>query len=119
MKERSITIEFHIHKTYLNVTYPIRYDQGIARIFLVDYIAARIDKLEQERRYCNRFVWDFVAYDRCRLCLKIFEQDEEVRSLGIELADVGYPTLSMPVKKREPKFDGVFLRDEFFGSMVE
>jgi hypothetical protein len=115
----TISIKFDLQKLYLNVLYPIRESGLESKIYIVDYIAARIDKLERERRYCNRFIWDFIAYDRCRLALKIFDNDELVKSIAVDLTDSGYPVLSDPVKKRAPDFDGATLKMEFFGPPVD
>lgn len=111
---KTISINFYVDKDYLRVKYPIREDGEDKEIFLIDYIAARIDKLEQERRYCSRYLRDFVIYDRSRLALEIHNNDDTVETITAELADVGYPDLSEPLKKKEPRFDGEALMNEYF-----
>ena len=117
---RSLSIAFRVHKQYLNMRYPILDDQKERKeLFLVDYIAQRINKLERERRYYNRFTADFIAYDRCRITLSIVDDDGEVESLPADLEDVGYPTLYNPIEKVEPRFDGAILQKQFFGTVEE
>jgi hypothetical protein len=114
----SLTIEYQLEKQFLNLKYPIFVAEEPLDIFMVDYIAQRVEKIEMERRYCNRFVRDFVAYDRCRVTLKIYDEyDEAMPPLGLDLEDVGYPVLHNPVKKLKPEFDGAVLQKRFFGAV--
>jgi hypothetical protein len=58
-----LAVKFEFDKEFLNLKYPIFVEEKKSDIFLVDYIAQRVEKLERERRYCNRFLRDFIAYD--------------------------------------------------------
>jgi hypothetical protein len=114
---RSLSIGFRVHKQYLNLRYPILHEKRRNEIFLVDYIAQRMNKLEQERRYYNRFTADFIAYDRCRITLQIVDDEGEVDSIPANLEDFGYPILHYPIKTVEPRFDGALLQEQFFGAV--
>jgi hypothetical protein len=114
----SLTIEYQLENQFLNVKYPISVMEEQLDIFMVDYIVQRVEKIEMERRYCNRFVRDFVAYVRCRVTLKIYDEyDDAMPPLGLDLEDVGYPVLHNPVKKLNPEFDGAVLQKRFFGAV--
>jgi hypothetical protein len=118
-KGGQISLRFEIEKDYLNIRYPIRINGKDETIYLVDYIANRVEKMECERRYCNRFLWDFVPIDRCRVTLHVFDRAAEITSVGSELSDTGYPDLSPSLKKREPRFDGEALMKECFSDGVD
>lgn len=61
--------------------------------FLVDEILERLEKMDRERRYCNRFSRDLYTIDSIRASIEVVdEQHDVVLSIPIpELCDFGYP----------------------------
>ncbi len=93
--------------------FQIRGNGKTEEVWFVDYIASRLEKTEQERRYCSRFLTNFATYDRIRVRLSIYDQSGQgVDALSFVLEDSGYPALSNFVKQTMPGFDGEALRDK-------
>lgn len=66
----------------------------IDKVYLIDEIFDRLDKMDCERKYCNTFTRGVYAVDSIRASLTIVNDDHdtlEVISIP-ELTDIGYPT---------------------------
>ena len=109
---RSVAMEYSLEKTRLAEEFLLRDNGQLQNILLVDYIALRLEKTEQERRYCNRFLSNFASYDRIRVKLSIFDSYDLIDELGLVLEDRGYPSVSNLIRQTQPEFDGLRLRDK-------
>lgn len=61
--------------------------------YLIDEILERLEKMDQERRYCNRFSREIYTIDSIRAAIEIVDSDVEVvENIAVpELCDTGYP----------------------------
>lgn len=109
-KSRTIYLNFSIPKDRLAEEFVLK-PKSRKKILLVDYISERVEKCDLERRYCNRFMYP-VIYDRIRVTLEIFDDDEYtvLEKISLELADEGYPNSPKALKFIDPRFDGQSLR---------
>jgi exopolyphosphatase/pppGpp-phosphohydrolase len=111
-ESHSVSITFSIDKDLLAEEFPLQEGEQSRSVLVVDYIAERLDKTELERRYCNRFLGNFASCDLITVTLEVMDDDVIVDKISVELTDSGYPSLSTPVKKLQPDFDGAKLRDK-------
>ncbi len=81
---------------------------------IVDYIAKRINKCDQERRYCNRFLSGFVLMDYMRAALEVYDGPKMIDEVKVDLSDTGYPAAEQKVRQREARFDGETLKQAHF-----
>jgi hypothetical protein len=111
LQDRSIRIIYDVARDLLDKTY--NYEGSI--VYLVDYIAARLEKCDRERQYCNRFMAEIVMFERIRARLLISDNENEdvLKEISIELRDEGYPATLRRVQEREPMFSGEKLAQEF------
>ncbi len=114
----TISIDFDVERELLDREFVLKEDSLDTRILLIDYITRRLEKCEQERRYCHRFLAGFVSYDRIRVKLQVCDGGEIVDVIAFELEDRGYPAVSPSVKEIAPNFDGAKLRIKHCSSVT-
>jgi exopolyphosphatase/pppGpp-phosphohydrolase len=102
----SFELSFQVDVTELTEQYSIKKDSETKDIYFVDFIRDRLEKCEAERRYCNRYLSGFASYDRMRVKLFIFQQDQQVGQLSLVLEERGYPQVKPSVRAEEQDFDG-------------
>lgn len=78
-----ISLKYLIDRADLDAQHPDPEDNN-EPTFVVDYIARRIGKCDQERRYCNRFLNDFVLLDRMRASLEIHEGAKSIDEVAVD-----------------------------------
>lgn len=116
----SVHLNFELDVKYLPMKFTLKNKDGTTtEKMLIDYIADRLEKCEQERRYCNRFLAGFAPYDRIRVKLSIAKDNTIVETIGFDLEEVGYPALNKKVKEWAPRFDGRILHDQHCGLVNE
>jgi hypothetical protein len=116
----SVQLNFELDVKYLPMKFRLKNNDGsTTEKMLIDYIADRLEKSEQERRYCNRFLAGFAPYDRIRVKLSIVRNNTVIDTVGFDLEEVGYPTLTKKVKEWAPRFDGRVLHDQHCGHVNE
>jgi hypothetical protein len=105
----SISLKYMLTRSDLISPHPDP-ENGNQPTLVVDYIAKRITKCDQERRYCNRFLNGFALMDRMRAALEVYEGPRMIDEVKVDLSDTGYPTIERTVQQRESRFDGETLR---------
>lgn len=74
----------------------------VSEVHLFDEIVSRLAKMDQERRYCNRFTRDLFTIDCIRAAIEVVDKDQSVvQVVPIELQDIGYPDSSETVRVRQ------------------
>ncbi|UFW42054.1 HD domain-containing protein [Bradyrhizobium sp. WSM471] len=111
----NISLTYSIHKEDLGAEHPDP-ENSDKPTLVVDYIAKRIAKCDQERRYCNRFLNGFLYLDIMRASLEIFDGTKLIDEVTVDLSDRGYPSTPRPVVEIEKRFDGVTLKQKHFDS---
>lgn len=107
----TITLAYTIAKRDLVTAHPDP-ENGDKPTFVVDYIAKRISKCDQERRYCNRFLNGFIYMDYMRASLEIFDGAKMIDEVRVDLSDRGYPLSGRRVVDFEARFDGERLKQK-------
>ena len=119
-RSRSIKLFFSVDKADLGTQFLDRSSGSDRRIYLIDYITERLEKTDQERRYCNRFLADLIVYSRINVWIGIFDNDDkEIEAFEIELADEGYPATSRPVRDINPGLVGSALAAKYVTAVGE
>ena len=109
----AISLKHIMYRNFLEKKY-IDPENNNELTYIVDYIAKRINKCDQERRYCNRFLSGFAVMSYLRATLKIFDGHKLVDEIPVDLSDTGYPGVEQGVVQREFRFSGQLLKDQFF-----
>jgi HD superfamily phosphodiesterase len=107
----NISLTYAIKKEDLGMAHPDP-ENADHPTLVVDYIAKRIAKCDQERRYCNRFLNGFLYMDVMRASLEIFDGAKLIDEVTVDLSDRGYPSVPRPVVDIERRFDGVALQQK-------
>jgi hypothetical protein len=94
-----IPISYSFPEKRLNITYEIKltevskeWGKEEEKIYLADYILDRLTKMDQERRYCNKYLRE-LSVDEIRASVKVIDEShEDIIEIKIpELRDAGYP----------------------------
>lgn len=112
--DHTIHIEFHVEIELLQQKFKIVESGKIKDVYLIDYIAYRIEKADMERRYCNRFMAAILRFETIKVCLKLLKDGEIVEPpIEVEVTEAGYPASPMTMKERNSAFDGAFLSAKY------
>ncbi|WP_089603758.1 HD domain-containing protein [Acinetobacter piscicola] len=86
----------------------------ITPVYLLDVIFDRLEKMNRERTYCNRFMKDVVYVEGIRAKIEIVDEDHDVvKSLNpIELTEQGYPGEDTILHSYREKFNGHLISQE-------
>lgn len=73
--------------------------------YLIDEILERLEKMDRERRYCNRFSREIYTIDSIRATIEVIDNNiETIKTIAVpELCDSGYPDDSPGHLKEELK----------------
>ena len=96
-KSERISIEFVVYAD--EVLKPIK-DENDTEKFFLDYIYDRLQKTEIERRYCTKFMRNFISYNSIRVLINFYSEHEigdhkethlPLEYIAFEMADHGFP----------------------------
>ncbi|TCB60961.1 HD domain-containing protein [Acinetobacter terrae] len=89
-------------------------EEEIIKVYLLDIIFDRLEKMDRERKYCNRFMKDVVYIEGIRARIVIVDEHFDIiKSLNpIELTEQGYPDEEAILKSYREKFNGQTISQE-------
>lgn len=92
-KERRISIQYKIKAEDVAKPWGCAVTGDKTEAFLIDEILDRLEKMDKERRYCNRFSRELYTIDSIRAYIDIIDAEHDViKSIPVpELCDFGYP----------------------------
>lgn len=81
---------------------------------MIDYIYERLDKIDLERLYCNRFTKTICSIDSIKIKITIYDENDydEVINWDIVIEESGYPTRDSPLKKYTDEYNGETILDK-------
>jgi hypothetical protein len=80
-------------------------------VFIIDEIFRRLDKMNLERMYCARYMYEEVRINRIKADICVTDDKcKLLRSLNVNLEDAGYPTLQNKLADQHPDWTGERLR---------
>jgi len=87
--------------------------ENIERVFLIDEIFSRLEKMYCELLYCRRFMHEYIKHDRIRATIKIYNTEMDlIKEVAVELKEEGYPSTKKSLLKDHPEWDGSTLKKE-------
>ena len=83
-------------------------------VYLTNEIMSRLEKMNNERIYCSRFMCDIIQLQSIKATIKVVDENyETLNNDKFELMDEGYPTHSVSLAKEHPEWVGEFLEKSF------
>lgn len=90
MSDKRLTIRYEVKQEFIQKPWGCAENK---EIFLIDEILNRLEKIDRERRYCNRYSRELYTLDSVRASIHILDCEHDIL-LEIpvpELCDAGYP----------------------------
>lgn len=114
-REKSVTIEYVLHKKYLVAPYEVSSDPHATK-YLLDEVIDRLAKLNLERIYCNQFLDPPLQISLVRATLNIVdgpeEDEQELFKHTVEIRPEGYPTEDMGWRKQVQGYTGSEMKQQ-------
>lgn len=117
-ENNTLTLEFSLKESLLNE----KYIMDDKEIYLIDYIYLRLEKMDLERMYCNRFTREICNIDSIKVTILIYDEEEAyeiAEPLPIMLEDKGYPTRESPLQSYKESFSGEVILTKLKGRKDE
>ncbi len=96
-QDKSICLKHVIQVSILKNKFPY----NNKNIYLTDYILERLDKMNCERIYCSRFMYEIVQLKKIKTALIILDDEHnEVFNQALVLEDEGYPSSPIVLKNK-------------------
>ncbi len=119
-ESHEIKISFDVDKNLLQKTFTIEKkdtdgNKVIGDIYLIDYIAIRLQKSDRERRYCNRFMGGLLHFDSISSTIEITDDYETLETIDIKIEERGFPDSDSgtSIKSINSRLDGKTLFDSY------
>jgi hypothetical protein len=108
-KSKLIRIEYHLFVSQLPSKFPNSLGK---RVFLVDEIFARLEKMYLELAYCSKFVWEVVRLDGVQGKITIMNDEnyDAITEQRVELVNIGYPENEKQLFKQHREWTGKVLK---------
>lgn len=89
-------------------------EEEIIEVYLLDIIFDRLEKMDRERKYCNRFMKEVVYIEGIRAKIVIVDKHLDIiKTLNpIELTEQGYPDEKAILKSYRERFNGQTISQE-------
>lgn len=118
ISSRTVSIKYVVEKPTLENEY---LDMDESQKYLVDEIFLRLHKMNLERSYCMRYMYEICRVNTIRASLDIVEEDEYdelvmLETSGFEFNDFGYPT-EQPIS-RDTGWSGRSLKEKYFPGVI-
>lgn len=104
-KDRRLTLSYKVKLEDISHPWGCAISGTKTESYLIDEILERLEKMDRERRYCNRFSREIYTIDSIRATIDVIDQDvETIKAIAVpELCDFGYPDDSLGHLKEELK----------------
>lgn len=116
---KAFRIRYRINVECLREQYPTPRDENgnIRNKYFIDDVWDRIDKLNHERIYCNRFLLPSLQTDRIEVSMEFFEHEimsgisleKRYKGFRFTIEDDGYPNVPSNWKKQLAEYAGEIL----------
>lgn len=108
------TLNSYEYKKVIDIDGVESIEEIVISVYLLDNILDRLEKMDRERKYCNRFMKDVVYVEGIRAKIEIIDEHFDViKSLiPIELTEQGYPDEMTILTSYREKFNGFLISQE-------
>lgn len=112
-QDKSIKLEFYIEKK--NVFK--KFGKLDKEVYLIDEVMARLEKMNSERIYCSRYMYEVIQLRQIKASVFIVDEHfNELKSIELKLEDKGYPSHVNTLAEYYPDWTGEKLKDAFIES---
>ena len=110
-ESKSINLKIELTKDSVLTKHGKGSQECIKKIFLIDEIFSRLEKMYREMLYCQRFMSGHINLDRIRATIKIYDEEMDLLKEQIfELKEEGYPPTTKLLHKDYPDWVGCNLK---------
>ena len=110
---KSINLKYELKKEDVLKKFGKESSDNTDKVFLIDEIFFRIEKMYREMIYCQRYMSEHIKLDRIRVEVHIYDDDmNTLKNLPFELKETGYPTTEISLHKDHPQWKGCILKKE-------
>ncbi len=104
-KDRRLTLKYKVKIDDISHPWGCATTGKKTETYLIDEILERLEKMDKERRYCNRFSREIYTIDSIRATIEIINKNFDIiQSIAVpELCDSGYPDEKPGYLKKELK----------------
>jgi hypothetical protein len=110
--EKSMSLQYAFSVEDARRTWGKGSKANVQKVFLMDEILERLEKLFLERQYCSRFMRGVCDIERVRAHIEIFNSDfQTVKEILIVNEEEGYPLSAEALKDKYSEFTGAMLQE--------
>ena len=110
---KSINLKYELKKIDVLKKHGKGSPSKIEKVFLIDEIFFRIEKMYREMIYCQRYMSEYIRLDRIRAVVQIYDDSMDIlKNESFELKETGYPTTEISLHKNHPEWRGCRLKKE-------
>ena len=110
-KSKSIRLKIELKKDNVTKQYGKGSKESIEKVFLIDEIFARLEKMYRELLYCRRFMYGFINLNHIIATIRIFNDKMDVlKEETFELKEEGYPSTTESLIASHPEWRGCTLK---------
>ncbi len=110
---KSINLKYELKKIHVLNKYGKGSPSNIEKVFLIDEIFFRMEKMYREMIYCQRYMSEHIRLDRIRAVVQIYDDSMDIlKNESFELKETGYPTTEDSLHKNHPEWRGCRLKKE-------
>lgn len=115
LRGKSVNLKYELKKE--NVLR--RYGKGGNEVFLIDEIFSRLEKMQSEMIYCQRFMSGIVRLEQVRATIYVYQDDleEVLKEKAFELKESGYTPTGSNLAEAHPDWVGAKLKIEMEGAI--
>lgn len=111
--DKSVRLKIYIEKE--NITK--KFGKMDEEVYLIDEIMSRLEKMNNERIYCSRYMYEIIQLRQIKASIVIVDENyTELKSIEFKLEDKGYPSHANLLAKEHPGWVGEKLKEFFSGS---
>ena len=112
-ESKSINFKIELMKDDVTTLHSKGSRERIERVFLIDEIFSRLEKMYSEMLYCQRFMSEYIKVERIRATIRIYGNEMDLLKDEIfELKEEGYPSTTKSLLKDNPEWNGCTLKKE-------
>ncbi len=109
-RDKSIQIEYQIEKKYLCR----KFGKLSEEVYIVDEIMLRLEKMNNERIYCSRFMYEIIPLRQIKASITVIDEDYcDLEIKKIQLIDSGYPAHTLSLAELYPDWIGEKLEKKY------
>ena len=112
-ESKSINFKIELMKDDVTTLHGKGSQESIKRVFVIDEIFSRLEKMYSEMLYCQRFMSEHIKLDRIRATIRVYDKEMNLlKEKTFELKEEGYPSTTKSLLRDHPDWNGCTLKKE-------